>query len=126
MLTLAVLLGAAATATSTTTLVVQFAVAILAPSGLATLITALYMRRNIKAQTGKLEAESDHTEVDAVQILTNTSVSLLEPMQKQITFLTEQLENANKQIVALTDKVDGLNDKLDRYQELHGDLPPVV
>lgn len=99
--------------------VVQIVFTALAPSGIATLLTALYMRRKIKAETS-------HTDADAVQILTNTSVSLLEPMQQQISFLTGQLTEANLKIMELNLTVKGLNDRLDRYQELHGDLPPMV
>lgn len=99
--------------------VVQIVFTALAPSGIATLLTALYMRRKIKAETS-------HTDADAVQILTNTSVSLLEPMQQQISFLTGQLTEANLKIMELNLTVKGLNDRLDKYQELHGDLPPMV
>lgn len=95
-------------------IVVEIILAILTPSGLATFITAFYMRRKIKADT-------THTETDAVQILTKTSVSLLEPMQQQIDFLNKQLETANKQITQLNEVIKELNIKVDEYKKMHPD-----
>lgn len=95
--------------------VVQLLLTALAPSGLATFLTALYMRRKIRADTG-------HVDADAVQILTNTSVSLLEPMKQQIGFLTEQLTKANQQITELKALVETLNTKLEKYENDHGDV----
>lgn len=93
--------------------IVQLIIAIFAPSGLATLLTALYMRRKIKSETG-------HIDADAVQILTNTSVSLLDPMKQQIKFLTEQLVTANAQIKELNYTVKELTNKVEHYELILG------
>lgn len=94
--------------------IVQLLLVALTPTGLATFLTALYMRRKIKADTG-------HVDADAVQILTNTSVSLLEPMKQQIQFLTDQLKAANEQITFLTATVKDLKTELDEYRPGHDD-----
>ena len=98
---------------------VAIVVAVLGSGLLTAIVSSVFTRK-------KISAEAKHTNTDAVQILTNTSVSLLNPMKLQIEFLTGQLERANDQIELLTHTVQALNDKLDKYQTMHGDLPGMI
>ena len=92
--------------------IVELIFAILGSSFLTAFVQAIFTRR-------KISAESRQVDATAVQVLTNTSVTLLAPLNQQIEFLTNQLSAANERILLLTTKIDELTKQLDSYEKMY-------
>lgn len=55
----------------------------------------------VRSQKKKLNAETDRSKADYVQIISGTAISLLGPMREQLDALTAQLMAANAEIAEL-------------------------
>ncbi|TCO57112.1 hypothetical protein [Actinocrispum wychmicini] len=67
-------------------------------AGLGSLVTVRSTKR-------KISADAEKTEADAVQVLSATAVSLLEPAAAQVRSLRADLAAAETKIVTLTDQL---------------------
>lgn len=78
--------------------ITQLIIAILAPTGLAAFLTAIYTKK-------KIYAEADAKEVDAAQILSAASIALIEPLNQQIENLTDKLQKAERRTEELSEQL---------------------
>jgi peptidoglycan hydrolase CwlO-like protein len=97
-------------------------------TGVATSAVLIFKAR---AERKKLTNESGKISADAAQVISNSAVALLAPMQEQITHLEARLSAANKQILDLDRQLQTttqdlrdtnrqLNIAMDRVEELEG------
>lgn len=89
-------------------------------AGLAALVTGFATRR-------KIAAEATKTNVDAVAVLNETAVGLLDPFKEQVSFLRaelastrSELASARSELQTLRHQVAELNEALENERRQHG------
>lgn len=83
-------------------------------------IAALVM---VRPQRDRIKADTKRTYVDAAEVLTNQALALLAPLQRQILYLEQQVENLARDLDEARERerthlkeLDTLRDQLERCQ----------
>jgi hypothetical protein len=80
-----------------------------------------WMRGKIRAEAAKLRAEADHQRAASARVITDTTVVLLEPLQREVIRLAARAEAADTMIDEYRQRVGGLER---RERELPAAIAP--
>jgi len=89
--------------------VAQLLLAVGATSGFVGAVVAAYQsraaRRRLDVESEKFEAEIDKALTDRASTVNSMALSLLEPMQRRIEALTNEVHHLESEVFALTDRL---------------------
>lgn len=102
-------------ATAEPSFIVQIFVAVGGLTGIAALVSAFLTRRKINSEAAK-------TGADAAQVLSAASVALLEPMEKQLKSLSDQLTRSQTRANQLDDTLQSTQRELRDAQRMAHEL----